>query len=199
MLNQLDGTSKVPLVLHEHHITTSPPAIAQRERLPFREARATGDHSCAGSTAFGSHPSWTRVYCCRHVQVDADARTRLASLQRSNSKHFGFGRPTNAVQFRLGGILGVLIDRMNDVCVLHMKPFFLPVDILHNQCPCQFFKPRRDTSYQVQYAVTKLRHRDTTLLRTRYAVSTTVKKNKKCSKHYSGQCKAMSSYYYGGP
>ena len=44
------------------------------------------------------------------------------------------------------------------VCVLHIKPFFLPVDIQHNQCPCRFFNPTRDTSS----VVTKLRHRDTT-------------------------------------
>ena len=25
------------------------------------------------------------------------------------------------------------------VCVLHIKPFFLLVDIQHNQCPCRFF------------------------------------------------------------
>ena len=25
------------------------------------------------------------------------------------------------------------------VCVLHIKPFFLPVDIQHTQCPCRFF------------------------------------------------------------
>ena len=47
------------------------------------------------------------------------------------------------------------------VCVLHIKPFFLPVDIQHNQCPCRFSNPRRDTSS----VVTKLRHRDTTLPR----------------------------------
>ena len=56
------------------------------------------------------------------------------------------------------------------VCVLHIKPFFLPVDFQHNQCPCRFFNPRRDASS----VVTKLRHRDTTLPRTRYAVSTAV-------------------------
>ena len=27
------------------------------------------------------------------------------------------------------------------VCVLHVKPFFLPVDIQHKQCPCRFFNP----------------------------------------------------------
>ena len=25
------------------------------------------------------------------------------------------------------------------VCVFHIKPFFLPVDMQHNQCPCGFF------------------------------------------------------------
>ena len=25
------------------------------------------------------------------------------------------------------------------VCVVHIKPFFLPVDIQHTQCPCRFF------------------------------------------------------------
>ena len=54
-------------------------------------------------------------------------------------------------------------DGMYVVCVLHIKPFFLPVGIQHNQCPCRFFNPinRRDTSS----VVTKLRHRDTTLPR----------------------------------
>ena len=51
---------------------------------------------------------------------------------------------------------------MQCVCVLHIKPFFLPIDIQHNQCPCRFFNPRRDTSS----VVTKLHHRDTTLPRT---------------------------------
>ena len=32
------------------------------------------------------------------------------------------------------------------VCVLHIKPFFLPVGIQHNQCSCPFlFNRRRDT------------------------------------------------------
>ena len=42
-------------------------------------------------------------------------------------------------------------------CVLHIKPFFLPVGIQHNQFPCRFLNPRRDTSS----VVTKLRHSDT--------------------------------------
>ena len=28
--------------------------------------------------------------------------------------------------------------------VLHIKPFFLPVDIQHNQCPCRLFNPRAE-------------------------------------------------------
>ena len=32
------------------------------------------------------------------------------------------------------------------VCVLHIKPFFVPVDIQHNQCSCRFSNPRTDTS-----------------------------------------------------
>ena len=52
------------------------------------------------------------------------------------------------------------------VCV-YIKPFFLPVDIQHSQCPWRFFNLRRDTSY----VVTKLRHRDTALPRTWYAVN----------------------------
>ena len=55
------------------------------------------------------------------------------------------------------------------VCVLHIKPFLLPVDMQRNQYPCRFFNPRRDASYMVA----KLRHRDTTLPRM-YAVSTAV-------------------------
>ena len=35
------------------------------------------------------------------------------------------------------------------VRVFHTKPFFSPVDIQHNQCPCRFFNPRRDTRYLV--------------------------------------------------
>ena len=27
------------------------------------------------------------------------------------------------------------------MCVLHIKPFFLPIGIQHNQCPCRFFNP----------------------------------------------------------
>ena len=52
------------------------------------------------------------------------------------------------------------------VCVLHIKPFFLPVDIQHNQCPCRFSNPRRDTSS----VVTKLRHRDSTSPRVQCAL-----------------------------
>ena len=53
------------------------------------------------------------------------------------------------------------------VCVLHIKPFFRPVDIQQNQCPCRFFNFRRDTSY----VVAKLRHsRYTTLTRVQYAL-----------------------------
>ena len=33
------------------------------------------------------------------------------------------------------------------VCVLGIKPFFLPVDIQHNLCPCRFFNPTR---YEVE-------------------------------------------------
>ena len=29
------------------------------------------------------------------------------------------------------------------LCVLHIKQFFLPVDIQHNQCPCRISNPRR--------------------------------------------------------
>ena len=32
------------------------------------------------------------------------------------------------------------------VCVLPMEPFFLPVDIQHNQCPCRLFNPRQTSS-----------------------------------------------------
>ena len=28
---------------------------------------------------------------------------------------------------------------VRSVCVLHIKPFFLPVDVQHTQCPCLFF------------------------------------------------------------
>ena len=75
----------------------------------------------------------------------------------------------------------ITINRVR-VCVLHIKPFFLPVDIQHNQCPWRFFHLRSDTCS----GVTKLRHRDITLPRTGYLV---------CSMHSSGQCNIMSSYY----
>ena len=29
------------------------------------------------------------------------------------------------------------------MCVLHIKPSFLPVDIQHTQCPCRFFILKR--------------------------------------------------------
>ncbi|MEP2595777.1 MAG: hypothetical protein ABJI92_18985, partial [Kangiellaceae bacterium] len=35
-----------------------------------------------------------------------------------------------------------LFAKDGHVCVLHLKPSFLPVDIQHNQCPCRFFNPR---------------------------------------------------------
>ena len=38
------------------------------------------------------------------------------------------------------------------VHVLHMKPFFLPVDIQHNQCPRQFFDTiNRDTIKNINW------------------------------------------------
>ena len=47
-------------------------------------------------------------------------------------------------------------------CVFHSKPFFLPVYIQHNRCPCRFFKPTwRDTS---SVATKHTPHRRTTLL-----------------------------------
>ena len=51
------------------------------------------------------------------------------------------------------------------VRVLHIKPFFLPVDIQHKQCLCRFVNPRRDKSY----VATKLRHRETMLPRMQWA------------------------------
>ena len=59
--------------------------------------------------------------------------------------------------------------RFRRVCVLHIKPFFLPVDIRHNQCPCRFFNPRRDTSSSGHKA-TPMRYFVATYW---YAVSTT--------------------------
>ena len=55
------------------------------------------------------------------------------------------------------GALFLVPRRIPRVCVgvLHIKPFFLSVDIQHNQCPRRFFNPRRGTSS----VVTKLRHR----------------------------------------
>ena len=41
------------------------------------------------------------------------------------------------------------------VCVLHMKPFFLPIDIQHNQCPCRFFNPREIQVLRPQNYVTE--------------------------------------------
>ena len=32
--------------------------------------------------------------------------------------------------------------RVPCLCVLHIEPSFLPVDIQHNQCPCRCFNPR---------------------------------------------------------
>jgi len=62
--------------------------------------------------------------------------------------------------------------------VVHIKPFFVPVDIRHNQCPCRFFNPREiQALWSLNYA-TQILH---------------------CyvwSKHSSSrQCNAMSSYW----
>ena len=45
--------------------------------------------------------------------------------------------------------------RTEGVCVLHIKPLLLPVDIQHNQCPCRFFNSKKNTSS----VATILRHR----------------------------------------
>ena len=51
------------------------------------------------------------------------------------------------------------------MCVVHTKPFFHPVAIQHNQCPCRFSKPREmPLVLRTSSVVTEQRHRDTTLL-----------------------------------
>ena len=41
---------------------------------------------------------------------------------------------------------------MIGMCVLHIKPVFLPVDIQHKQCPCRFFNPvNREIPVQVMW------------------------------------------------
>ena len=65
------------------------------------------------------------------------------------------------------------------VCVLHIKPLFLPVGIQNNQCPCRFFNSRRDTSS----VVTKLRHRyvlGTNYQRTLYSVVCLLQRSFEC-------------------
>ena len=63
------------------------------------------------------------------------------------------------------------------VCVLHTKPFGLPVDIQHNnQCPCLFFSPREMQVMWPQNYATEILHWDV------------------CSKQ-SRQCNALSSYW----
>ena len=59
-----------------------------------------------------------------------EAPTAINSFMRYNYPSTGF----HAIQLSVC------------VCVFFIKPFFLPVDIQHNQCPCRFFNPRRDTS-----------------------------------------------------
>ena len=45
------------------------------------------------------------------------------------------------------------------VCVLHIKPVFLPIDIQHNQCPCRFFNPREiQVMWSQNYATEILRY-----------------------------------------
>ena len=59
------------------------------------------------------------------------------------------------------------------VFVLHIKPFFLPVDIQHNQCPCRFFNTREiQVLWSHNYAPERQQQYYCKLLRTRYAVST---------------------------
>ena len=55
-----------------------------------------------------------------------------ASLLASCSAHHGESWPTERGSLRCGGA----------VCVLHIKPFFLPVDTHHDRCPCRFINPR---------------------------------------------------------
>ena len=63
------------------------------------------------------------------------------------------------------------------VCVLHVKPLFLLVDIQQSQCPWRFFNPRRDTSSVVPS--TNLRHRDTTLPRMQDSFNTAYQSKRK--------------------
>ena len=46
------------------------------------------------------------------------------------------------------------------VCVLHMNPFFLPIDIQQNQCPCRLSNPREiQEMWSQNYATEILRVR----------------------------------------
>ena len=46
------------------------------------------------------------------------------------------------------------------VCVLHIKPLFLPVDIQHTHCACRFFGPREVQALCSQKYATEMIHCD---------------------------------------
>ena len=76
------------------------------------------------------------VQAAHHVDV---ANGELHKTQHINYDEWSGGggiEPrtgrTWVVEFRLGAWC---------VCVLYIKPPFLPVDIQHNQCPCRFYNP----------------------------------------------------------
>ena len=72
--------------------------------------------------------------------------------------------------FFLSGVIGACPVTTECVCVFFTlnRSFYPPTSSTTSRCPWRFFNPRRDTSY----VVTNLRHTDTTLPRTWYAVST---------------------------
>ena len=76
----------------------------------------------------------------RHPAVDQDGSTKDTGKERRTQKKNSW--KLREKEKRKSG-------HRECVCVLHIKPFFLDVDIQHNQRPCRFFNPinGRDTSF----------------------------------------------------
>ena len=91
---------------------------------------------------------WMATHCQRDCQP-AVARTHIFQLS-----FFHFFVPFMIFFICLSLLLIIVVTQIRGhiaapppiycirVCVLRIKPFFLPVDIRHNQCPYRFLNPR---------------------------------------------------------
>ena len=92
----------------------------------------------------------------------------------------------------VGRFVHLLVYRCVCVCVLHIKPIFLPVHTQHNLCACQIFDPRE---IQALWSHRQLRHRKDTPLLCSKRDSCSHTKFKMKSPFQPGVVRALNSLY----